>query len=170
MKKLYLAILLSFLSFPVVAQNMGSGYATVGGGLLTFDDGVDSIEPKQLFGRFGYDFNASIGIGVEAGFSLIEDDLGGVDFDVTTVFIFLKGALPVGNGNKIYGMIGGTNVELTATASGPFGEVSISADDNDTGMGIGFEASNGLFVDYIIYNDNDGVDVTSVNIGFNARF
>ena len=170
MKKLSVVILLTFLSFSAVAQNMGSGYAAFGGGLLTFDDGFDALKPKQLFGRLGYDFNPHIGIGVEGSFSLIEDDLLGVDFDVSTVFFYLKGALPVGDGNRIYGMIGSTNVELTGTASGPFGDVSVSVDDNDTGMGLGFEASNGFSVDYIIYNDNDGVEVTSFNIGFNSRF
>ena len=166
MKKLYITFLLALLSFSVNAQNGPAWYYTIGGGLLTFDDGVDSIEPKQLVGRLGYDFNANFGVGIEGGFSLIEDDLMGVDFDVSTTFIFLKGSVPLSSGGKIFGMIGTTNTEIT----GSLGGFSVSADDDDTGMGIGFEAPNGFTVDYIIYNDNDGIDVTSINIGFTSYF
>ena len=63
-----------FLSFSATAQEETHAYWTIGGGLLTFDDGFDSIEPIQVFGRLGYDFNANIGIGVEGSFSLIEDE------------------------------------------------------------------------------------------------
>jgi len=161
MKKFYIVLLLTFFSFSAVAQDTPGVYASFGGGLLSFDDGVDTIEPKQLIARLGYDFNANIGVGIEGGFSLIEDDLYGVDFDVSTLFIYLKGAIPVGNGGKIYGLIGSANTELTGTAFG----ISVSADDDDTAMGIGFEAANGFLIDYIKYNDNDGIDVTSFNIG-----
>lgn len=166
MKKLSVVFLIFLFSFSVMAQGGPGAYATLGGGLLTFDDGFDSIEPKQLIGRLGYDFNSNIGVGIEGGFSLIEDDLGGVDFDVSTLFIYLKGAIPVGNGGKIYGLIGSANTELTGEAFG----VSVSADDDDTAMGFGYEAGNGFTVDYVKYNDNDGVDVTSINIGFTSYF
>jgi len=162
-------ILTIFISFTAVAQEAPRAYWTLGGSLLTFDDGVDSIEPIQVFGRLGYDFNANIGIGVEGGFSLIDDEIGGVDFDVSTIFFYLKGSIPVGDDAKIYAMIGPTKVELT----GEFGGFSISADDDDTGFGFGFEKaidSYSISVDYIIYNDNSGVDVSAINLGFVSYF
>jgi hypothetical protein len=66
-------------------------------------------------------------------------------------------------------MIGPTNVELTSE----FGGFSISADDDDTGIGFGFEKaidSYSISIDYIIYNDNDGVDVNAINLGFVSYF
>ncbi len=169
MNKLIAGILTLIISFAATAQEAPRVYWTLGGSLLTFDDGVDSIDPTQVFGRLGYDFNAYFGIGVEAGFSLIDDEIGGVDFDVSTIFFFLKGSIPVGDDAKIYAMIGPTDVELT----GSLGGISISADDDDTGIGFGFEKaidSYSISVDYIVYNDNSGVDVTAINLGFAKRF
>lgn len=120
-----------------------------------------------MFGRLGYDFNANIGVGVEGGFSLVEEELFGVDYSVTTVFFYLKGSIPIGDGSKIYAMVGPTNTELT----GNFGSFSVSADDDDTG--IGFEkalGSSSFSVDYIIYNNNSGVDVSAINAGYISYF
>ena len=169
MKIVIAGILTLIISFAATAQEAPRTYWSLGGSLLTFDDGVDSIEPIQVFGRLGYDFNANFGIGVEGGFSLIDDEIGGVDFDVSTIFFYLKGSIPVGDDAKIYAMIGPTKVELT----GEFGGFSISADDDDTGFGFGFEKaidSYSISVDYIIYNDNSGVDVSAINLGFVSYF
>lgn len=165
MKNLFAGILTLVFSFAAVAQEAPRAYWTLGGGLLTFDDGFDSIKPKQLFGRLGYDFNANIGVGFEGGFSLIDDEVSGVDFDVSTTFFFLKGSIPIGDDSKLYVMVGPTNVELTGTLS----NVSVSADDDDTGIGFGFEKSLGsssFSVDYITYYDDLGIDVTALNVGF----
>ena len=169
MKKLIAGILFLFISFAAAAQEGPRAYWTVGGSLLTFDDGFDSVEPIQLFGRLGYDFNANIGIGFEGGFSLVEDELFGVDYDVTTTFFYLKGSMPIGDDAKLYAMIGPTNVELT----GSLGGLSISADDDDTGIGFGYEKGLGgssILVDYIKYNDNTGVDVYAFNLGYVRYF
>ena len=169
MKKLIAGILFLSLSFSVTAQEGPRAYWTLGGSLLTFDDGFDSIKPIQVFGRLGYDFNANIGIGFEGGFSLIEDDVSGIDFDVTTTFFYLKGSIPIGNDAKLYAMIGPTNVELT----GSFGGLSASIDDNDTGIGFGYEKTLSTFsitVDYIIYNDSSGVEVDAINVGYVSYF
>ena len=170
MNKLIAGFLTLMISIPVMAQEeKPQAYWSLGGSLLTFDDSVDSIKPIQVFGRLGYDFNAYIGIGIEGGFSLIEDELGGVDFDVTTSFLYLKGSLPIGEDSKLYAMIGPTNVELTGTLGG----LSISADDDDTGIGFGFEKfmdNHSISVDYIIYNNNAGVDVSAINLGFVRYF
>ena len=88
-----------------------------------------------------------------------------MDFDVTTTFLYLKGSIPIGDDAKLYAMIGPTNVDLT----GSLGGFSASADDDDTGIGFGYEKALGtssFSVDYIIYNDNSGVDVTAFSLGF----
>ncbi|MCP4979652.1 MAG: porin family protein [Gammaproteobacteria bacterium] len=161
-----LLVLASVLLLSVSAQLRASegAYGGLGGGLLTFDDGFDEVEPKQLFGRLGYNFNDYVGIGFEGGFSLIEDEVFDIDFDVTTTFFYLRGSVPVGEKSSVYVLIGPTNVELTGSSGG----TSLSADDSDTGTGFGFETqleTVSLLVDYIKYFDDDGVDVTSINLG-----
>ena len=169
MKKLL--VLASVLLFSVSSQLRASegAYGAVGGGLLTLDDGFDEVKPKQLFGRLGYNFNDYVGIGFEGGFSLIEDEISGVDFDVTTIFFYLRGSVPVGENSSVYVLVGPTDVELTGSAGG----TSVSVDDDDTGIGFGFETpleSVSFFVDYITYFDDDGVDVTSINLGVVSYF
>ena len=169
MKKSTTTLLIILLSLAASVQAAPANYWSVGGSLLTFDDGFNPVEPIQIFGRIGHDFNENIGIGFERGFSLVKDEVLGVDFDVTTTFLYLKGSLPIGDNEKLYAMIGPTNTELT----GSLGGFSYSIDDDDTGIGFGFEKSfnsSSISVDYIIYNDNDGVDVSAINVGFVSYF
>ena len=130
---LFCLLLVSSLTTPALAG--GGLYAAFGGGLLTFDDGADEVKPKQLAGRFGYQINDYIGLGFESGFSLIEDELFGLDWDVTTTFLYLRGSLPVSEQASIYFLVGPTDVSVT----GSRGIFSGTADDDDTGTGFGFE-------------------------------
>ena len=144
-------------------------YFSIGGGLLTFDDGFESIEPIQLVGRVGHDFNEYIGLGGEFGFSLIDDEFAGVDFDVTTFFLYLRGMIPVNDDSFIYAVVGPTNVELTASVN----SASASADEDGTGFGFGFQTkldSYSFFVESISYYDDDGVEVDSINLGISSYF
>lgn len=166
-----LMLLVSVLLLTVSAQTRAAegAYGAFGGGFLTFDDGFDAVKPKQLVGRLGYNFNDYFGLGFEAGFSLIEDELFDVDFDVTTTFFFLRGSVPVSETASVYVLIGPTDVELTGSSGGS----SVSADDDDTGIGFGFETrleTVSFFVDYITYFDDDDVDVTSINLGVVGYF
>jgi len=161
--KIFLLTILLLL-FTARGYATPGAYASVGGGLLTFDDGFDTVKPKQLLFRIGYNFNEYIGLGYEGGFSLIKDELYGVDFDVTTTFVYVKGSFPISETSSIYLVTGPTNVELTGSDSG----VSVSTDDDDTGLGFGFETkleTARLFVDYTTYYDSDGVEVKSLNVG-----
>ncbi len=166
-----LLVLASVLLLSVSAQLRAAegAYGAVGGGLLTFDDGFDQVKPKQLIGRLGYNFNDYVGLGFEGGFSLIEDEVFGVDFDVTTTFFYLRGSIPVSETASLYVLYGPTNVELTGSSGG----TSLSADDDDTGVGFGFETeldTVSFFVDYITYFDDEGVDVDSINLGIVGYF
>lgn len=162
--------MLSSMSAFAMGPGGPSGLSfAVGGGLLTFDDTQDTLNPIQLVGRFGFDVNEFFGVGGELGVSLIKDSVNNVDFDVTTTFLYLKGMVPLDQDSKLYGMIGPTNTKLTGTASVSGISVSASADDDDTGVGFGYERSfgaNGFSVDYIKYNDNQGVDVHSINFTY----
>lgn len=169
MKLLIHASLICLLTLFSSAHATPTNYWSVGGGILTFDDGFDTVEPFQLFGRIGHDFNQNFGVGGEVTVSLVEDELYGLDYSVDASFIYVKGIIPIADGSKIYGMVGPTNVKLT----GSFGNISTSVDDDDIGFGFGFEkkfTNNGISIDYVQYNDDDGVDVYSINIGYVGYF
>jgi len=161
MKKIIAGILTLLLSFAVSAQEGPRTYWTLGGSLMTYEVGSVSLEPINVFGRLGYDFNENIGIGFEGSFSMLEDDFLGLDWSITTTFIYLKASMPVGDDAKIYAMIGPSNVELSASSGGASG----SADDSDTGIGFGFETGS-YTVDYINYYDKNGETFSAINLGF----
>lgn len=168
MKKLLFGLIILISPLTVFAANTG-GYYALGGGLLSFDDGYDTIEPKQIVARVGYDFNEFLGIGFEGAFSLLPDEIAGVDFDVFTSFLYFKASVPLGESARFYAMFGSTNVELTGT----YNSYSVSADDNGTGTGFGVELNldhGAFFIDYINYFEDNGVDVSSVNAGYTAHF
>ena len=169
MKKIIAGILLLIISFTANAQEGPRTYWALGGSLLTFDAGGTTVDPINVFGRLGYDFNENIGVGVEGSFSLIEDEIGGADISVSTTFFYLKGSIPVGDDAKVYAMIGPANHEITFSAGG----ISLSFDDDDTGIGFGFEKTLDTFsisVDYITYYDKLGIDVNAFNLGLVTYF
>ncbi len=142
----------------------------IGGALMSFDDSVDEVEPKNAFFRLGVSLNEYVDLGGEISITLLPDEISDVDFDVDTTFFYLKLNAPLDSGAKIYLMVGPSDVELTGSSGG----ISISADDSDTGIGFGFETplDSGAFFqfDYIRYFDDDGVDVIGINFGYLAKF
>ena len=172
MKK-YLILFAMALLFntSVHAQNW---YVDGGLGLIEFDDGTDSISPTNLYIRGGYQFNQYFNLGLETSVTINSDqidNLPGVEFDVDAVTFYVRGGVPVGESVWLYGQIGRTNTELTGEYQG----VEVSEDDNDTMIGFGAEIDLGntntyLALNYSRYNDNDGVDVTALNLGIGVRF
>jgi hypothetical protein len=174
MKKLIVGILALFLSFSALAERprddgVKKAYLGFGGSVFNFDDGTDTIKPINVFGRLGYDWVSWFGIGIEGGTSVVKDKFSGVDFGVSTTFIYLRFGIPVATKSKIYLMAGPSRVDLKGTAGG----VSASVDDDDIGVGLGYEhyfESYGFTIDYIQYYDNNNVDVGAVNIGLVGYF
>ena len=172
MKKIIAGILTLFIAFAATAQERPRTYISAGGSLPTFDNGVASIKPYNVFFRLGFDFNEYIGIGFEGNASLIEDGvLSGVSFGINSYVAYLRGSIPIGEDARIYALIGPSNVEITGNA---FLIYSVSEEDNDTAVGIGFEKSIGprlsFTADYINYYDKDDVDVNAFNLGFISYF
>jgi len=177
MKKLIIGILALFLSFSVLAERPANdgikkAYLGFGGSAFRFDDGTDSIRPINVYGRLGYDWVKWFGIGIEGSTTLGKDDIEsfpGVDFSVSTTFLYLKFGLPVTAKSKIYLMAGPSQVKLKASN----GAASISADDDDVGVGLGYEHNfdtYGFTIDYVQYYNKNNVDVGAVNIGLIGYF
>jgi hypothetical protein len=168
MKKLISVVILSLLSFNSFADNEGF-YFAFGGGAMQFENSVGTLENKQLLMRLGYDITEHFGVGVERGFSVIKDDMAGMDFDLSLLFFYLRLSLPFGDGNKLYAMAGPSNLQLTPS----FNRYPVGMDKDDSGAGVGLEVgidSGALFIDYINYFEDDGVEAKAVNIGYTRYF
>lgn len=145
-------------------------YVDGGLGAVTLDDGVDEVSPTNIYIRGGYIINENFDIGIESNVTVSPDEISSVDFDVDIGTIYVRAGLPVGENNRVYAQIGSSNSELTGSAGG----FSVSVDDRDTMLGfgadIGLSESLYLALNYSIYNNNDGVDVTGLNVGIGTRF
>ena len=177
MRKLIVGILALFLSFSVLAERPRDGgikkaYFAFGGSAFNFDDGTDSVQQLNIYGRLGYDCVSWFGIGIEGSTTLGKDDidsLPGVDFSVSTTFVYLRFGIPVGSKSKIYLSSGPSRVKLKASGGG----ASASVDDDGLGGAIGYEHNFGTYgftVDYTQYYNKDNVDVGAINLGLIGYF
>ena len=170
-KNIVLFCLVMVFSSPALAENW---YIDGGLGFVNFDDGVDEISPTNIYVRGGYIISENFNIGLEASVTADPDQIDSfpsVDFDVDIVTFYLRAGGFVSDNVWLYGQVGSSNTELTGESGG----FSVSADDTDFMYGFGAEIGLGsgstyLALNYSIYNDNDGVDVTGINLGIGARF
>ena len=172
MKKYILIFTLtSLFSTVTYAQNW---YVDGGAGFIKFDDGIDSISPTNIYVRGGYQINQYFNVGLESSVTVSSDqipDLPGVDFDIDVVTFYVRAGAPISENIWVYGQLGRANTELTAEFQG----LEFSEDDDDTMYGFGAEIDLGskatyLALNYSVYNNNDGVDVTAFNLGLGLRF
>ncbi len=172
MSKLLAGFLALFLSFSVMADRHAEEHEegaylglAISSAQLTADG--NSIKPLNVNGRLGYDFNPYIGIGIDAGFTIMEDDNnthGIEDAGIDTLFGYLKLGVPLKGKSKIYALVGPANVDGQASVNGTAGSVS----DDDIAYGVGFQKyldGFGFYVEYIQYYDEDNVTVNNTNIG-----
>ncbi len=172
MKKNILLLSASLLfSTSALAENW---YIDGGAGFIKFDDGTDTLSPTNLYLRGGYKINQYFNVGLESSTTVSSDqisDAPDVDFDVNAVTFYVRGGVPVTDGIWLYAQLGQTNTELTGEYLG----VKVTEDDNDTMYGLGADVDLGsknlyLALNYSMYNNNDGVDVTAFNLGLGLRF
>jgi hypothetical protein len=169
-KNVFLLCMAMTVSSSALAEDW---YVDGGLGFINFDDGFDTLSPTNIYVRGGYIINANFNVGIEANVTVSPDQLPGipVDFSVDMGTLYVRAGAPVSDSVRIYAQIGSTNTTVT----GEYAGLSVSTDDSDLMMGVGAEIDLGsgstyLAINYSIYNNNDGVDVTGFNIGAGARF
>ncbi len=177
MKKTILAGLLICLQ-PFNCSYADSGwFVGGGGGLISFDDGVDVVDTGNLFVRLGYSLGDYVDIGVDYSATLFTDDINDVDHDLDITFAYVKGNIPINDNSKLYLMLGATRVKLTEAIRNS----SDSFEDDGSGVGFGIQIQNNTgsyyTAEYLIYYDdnkfdNFNVDVMSsgLNFGFVKYF
>lgn len=177
-----------FLLVSFAAEAEVEGVFTFGGALVRFDDGDDDAKPINIYGRLGAAVNRYIEFGFEGGLTLRDDEVGGADYDVSTLLLYLQGNLPIGNAGMLYVLGGPARTQINGTAvvdddTGGGGSIILSgsADDTDIALGGGFRLTirDNYFVsvDYIRYFDNDEFDdsegdfvTDAINLGLGGFF
>ncbi len=128
--KIILLIALMVSSSIVLAENW---YVDGGLGFVKFDEGVDELSPTNIYIRGGYKINQYFNFGIEVSVTVSLDQISSapeVDFDVDMGTIYIRSGVPVGESVQLYGQIGSSNAELSASYAG----VKASVDDNDIMM------------------------------------
>ena len=183
MKKVLCAVILSslFLSMNSFAGSEGQSYFGASYHMGTYEeDGLPSADLTGLNIKGGA--YIADNVAVEGRYTLGMDSdtvsvfvpgFGNVDVELeldSAISIFVKGDLPVSNAANIYGLIGFTKAELTATVLGS----SYTDDDSGLSYGFGVEAAinDDMFIngEYIMYLDEDDYEYTGINIGITKLF
>lgn len=163
---------LTMLAISVPANAQGS-YWGIGLSIMELEDAVgDSIEPANLYGHIGHDFNRHFGLESQASFTLRNDSLGGVDWYTSVFGFYLKGGIPLSNVADLYVLGGVSRVELTADLG--FGTVSDDEFGSSYGLGVDLALTEDteVFVRYMNYLEEDGLfsKVTGLNVGLGWSF
>ncbi len=148
-------------------------YVDGGLGFVTFNKGVTELSPTNIYIRGGYIINPNFNVGIEGSVTVSPDQIPGSpsDFEVDIGTIYIRAGAPVSNTVRLYGQLGSSTTTLTEE----LGWFSLSTDDSDIMMGLGAEVDLGrgttyLAINYSIYYDDVGVDVTGFNLGVGTRF
>jgi opacity protein-like surface antigen len=136
----------------------------------------DDASLTAIYGRVGMNLNANFSGEIRVGVGLGDDsvDVLGteVDVELDKMFgVYLRGGIPVAEGVFPYAIIGYTNGEVTASASG-FGSESESESDVSFGVGIDFALNDELTLnaEYMSYFDKDGAEIGGFALGIVTKF
>ncbi|MDX5333632.1 MAG: porin family protein [Gammaproteobacteria bacterium] len=160
----------------LAAGSAGDNYVGVGYAFLTYDEsGVPEADLGALTGRFGHFFTDNLAVEGRIGFGVADDTVNvlGVDVDVELdnfMGVYGMAHLPVSNSASVYGMLGFTRGELTASAGG----ASFTETDTGLSFGVGVDFSLNetlsLNAEYARYLDESAYDVNGFAIGASFKF
>lgn len=178
MKKLVAAVCMISMGVAshasLASENQGSLGVVYHMGTYS-ETGIPDANLSALGIRFGKQFSENASFEAHLGIGMADDTVyvSGFDVDVeldNVISLFIKGDIPLSSAAKVYGLLGFTKGEITATAMG----FSFSESDSGLSYGLGAEAEIGndlsIVGDYIFYLDESEYDYAGFNIGFKKRF
>lgn len=139
------------------------------------EEGLPSVSPTTVGIKFGSKFHPNLAAEVRLGIGASSDSLTiqGIPIDIEVdnyVGAYLKGLVPLSPVVSVYGLIGYTRGELTASAFGN----SISESESDVSFGLGIEvdvASNvSLAVEWARLFDGPEYTVNAITGALNFKF
>ena len=141
------------------------------------EDGVPEVNPTAIGFRLGSSLNPNVAVEGRFGIGMGEDSavVFGVpiDVEVDNFFgVYLKGIAPLNDSFAIYGLLGWTRGELTASVPG-FG-ISVSESDSDLSFGFGADinlsGTAALNIEWAKLFEGDGYEVDAASIGITVKF
>lgn len=169
-----LSAALIVLALVTPAANAGM-YAGANFSIVEYEEsGLDSVEPTALVLRLGNEFTPNLALEARLGIGLSDDSVNvfGTTVDVEVdqfVGVYGRAIAPLG-AVSLYGLIGYTDGELTASANG----VSISADDSDLSYGVGADfvlnKTSAVNVEWARLLSTSDYDVTALSVGYRYNF
>lgn len=155
------------------AANAG-GYIGLDGSSIGIggNDGSEELNPLGFRGRLGLPVGQSLDIEAHLGFGG-EENVAGVDeFGTGFAGVYLKAYIPVGERSALYGLAGGSTVQITRTLNGR--ETSEEHSGFSYGFGLETELTQrlDLTADWMRYaSEQDQFDeVSAVNVGLKLYF
>ncbi|MBD3648422.1 MAG: porin family protein [Pseudomonadales bacterium] len=176
LSKAMMGIVMSCLA--VGTANAETGYY---GGSFAFvdysEEGIgDDASLNILYGRLGTRFNENFSGEIRAGIGIGDDSVNvlgtDVDLELDTLFgAYVRGGIQASETLYPYVILGYTRGEATASVSG-FGSVSDSESDVSFGLGVDFDVSKTLTInfEYMNYLDKGGAEIDGFSIGIATIF
>ena len=154
----------------------GQSYLGIDYGVVSYEEaGVEEANPDVLGARFGVYFTDNLALETRVAIGTTADTVyaGGVPVDVeidSLAGVYGVGHLPLSRYSSIYGLVGYSHGQVTASVPG------YSVTDSESGLSFGFGADIGLNratslnVDYTQYLDGTDYDVSALSVGMTFKF
>lgn len=168
MNRLTVALMTALCSSTLFAAE--KPYVGIDYQMGTYTQNNTDVNPETFRLRAGTEINSYLGVEAQAGFGTASDvyNAKGVNFDIKVdsyYSLFLRPQLSISDAISIYGLLGGTYIDVSSTSSNP----SVAPSDSgfthteSYGAGIDFNVKNGIRVgaDFIQYMD----DYNAVSLG-----
>ena len=156
------------------ANSEGDSYGGIQYGLGTYsEDGFDDANPNALVGRYGKFVNDNFAIEGRIGFGVGDDSVndptvGDIAIEIDSLLgVYGVGHVAINDSSSVYGLLGFSRGELTATAT----DFGISISDDDTGLSFGVGSNIGLSdtlalnIEYTQYLSESTYDFTAIGLG-----
>lgn len=168
MKRLTVALVTALCSTTLLAAE--KPYVGIDYQMGTYTQNKTDINPEALRLRAGTEINSYLAVEAQAGVGTASDTYmaNRVQFDIKVdsfYSLFLRPQLSISNAISVYGLLGGTYIDVSSTSSKP----TISPSDSgfthtaSYGAGVDFTIKNGVRIgaDFIQYMD----DYSAVSVG-----
>ncbi len=168
MKRLTVALVTALCSTTLLAAE--KPYIGIDYQMGTYTQGNTDVNPEALRLRAGTEINRYLAVEAQAGLGTASDTYmaTNVNFDIQVdsfYSLFLRPQLNLTSTISVYGLVGGTYIDVSSTSSNPSAAPSDSGFTHTTsyGAGLDFTIKNGirLGADFIQYMD----DYSAVSVG-----
>ncbi len=173
--RIFLGALALTVSTGVIAQEPGPYLGLNATHLESTEEGVEDLTFNSIVGRVGGFFNPYVGAEFRWGYGVNGDSTETEGLNVSLELDdlyggYIKGGVPIGDMFYPYAIVGYTEQEVTARATG-VGAASDSVDDMSYGVGIDMMVGSnvGINIEYMSLIDKDDAEVEGISIGVFTR-